>query len=660
MLRISPALIALLVVTLLAQACNVNSALPNPPSPSPVAPPAPPASPTPKFEFVNVTENQTLKGQIPAPGAKILNASTKLIVTELRRSDGTLLQTSSVTTGTSCVTNPCSTWDTTKYPDGSYFVRITATLNDGSEMTAQLGFKIANTAVPPPPAVELVFVNITEGQVFKSAVQSPGGKILNAATKSIVTELRKSDATWLQDTTVTTGTGCVINPCGTWDTTKYANGAYFVRLVATLTDGKQIVAQRNFEISNVMPPPPSPPPPASPPAPPPSPPPGSGYATPPTAPQPYTLPANAVHVNNTADFIKQFTSSSAKDIVLENGIYDNPAPVMAAAPHRIWAAQLGGARLRFGLAFESNFSSAGAAVHGLTFDITNPATTSSSAVIRIAQAPNTNVTIEDVTINGNRSVNAGIQAFNSSGLIVRRCAVSDVFDAGILLQGYGNVAYTYVPNQTPLIEDCDVKNVYRDQRGSNNGKSEACMWIGVTVTVRRVRLQNCGWMGLWTGSNANNARFSDLTILDTDKGIYVEHWTRNTIFERFQIGPLTGTAGSAGIHTRLGIITEWADPAYTGLNPVPGESLAASHSNTIQNGFISSYLAGVFTDDAEGTTVAGVTFANQRFTGISEFRNDKTKYDTIWQNQGNNFSGMTSGATQYTRYHINDYNGPVP
>jgi hypothetical protein len=632
MLRISP--LITLALALFITSCNSGDVTPNSSA----------ALGTASFAFINVTEGQTLSGSVPSPGANILNATPQRIVTELRKSDSTWLQDTTVTTGPGCVINPCGTWDTTKYPDGGYFVRVTTIFSDGTSVFAQVGFKIANTAA------SLVFVNVTDGQAISGKVASPGGNILNATTTRIVTELRKSDATWLQDTTVTAGPGCVINPCGTWDTTKYPNGGYFVRVTAFLIDGRQLVAQRNFSISNgaATPPPASSPPPASPP------PPATGqYATLPTAPQGYTVPTNAVLVTNTADFIKQFTSSTAKDIVLADGTYDNSSPVQAAAPHRVWAARVGGARLSFGLMFESNFSSSGAAVHGLVFDITSASKTSQSAAIRIANPANSGVTLEDISINGNRAIAAGVQAFNSSGLVIRRCIVSNMLDYGLFINPYGgNDSYSYVPSPAPIIEDCDISNVYRSPRASNYGRSEACLWMGVTATVNRVRLQNCGWMGLWTGTNVNNARFTDLTVLDSERGVHIEHFTRNTIFERFQFGPLTGTTGPAGIPMRYGMMAEFADPIYTGLNPVPGQSLGASHFNTLRNGFINSFKAGIFTEDAEGTTVSGVKFMNQSCAGVAEVVKPGVAYTTV--SQGNDFSGMLSTAVGYSKQHPNN------
>ena len=386
---------------------------------------------------------------------------------------------------------------------------------------------------------------------------------------------------------------------------------------------------------------------------------------PPKEPQPYQVPTGAVRVSNTAEFIRQFTSTTPEDIVLTDGLYDNASPVKAGAAHRVWAAHVGNARLTFGLEFDSDQGAPGAAVHGLSFDIKNRAAgardgpagdpRAARAAVRIAGINNSRFSIEDVTIYGNRAIDAGIKALNSDGLIVRRCAVSDVLDYGVFAHAFGNEVYTVNVRTPAVIEDCDIKNVYRAPRASNNGKSEACLWVGVNASVERVRLHNCGWMGLWTGGNTNDSHFADLSIDDSDTGIYVEHWTRRSTFERFQIGPSKGLTGSAGFRTSIGITTEWADPAYAGLNPVFGQSLAASHDNTFKDGTINSFVTGIFTDDSQGTTISNVRFFNQRFSGISEFRNSKSGYDSQWQGRGNDFSGLSAGAEPYNRSHVNNF-----
>lgn len=240
--------------------------------------------------------------------------------------------------------------------------------------------------------------------------------------------------------------------------------------------------------------------------------------------------------------------------------------------------------------------------------------------------------------------------------MIQRCVISNATDFGLYISPYGgNSAYSYVTNTPPLIEDCNISNVYRSPRASNYGRSEACLWMGVTATVNRVSLQNCGWMGLWTGNNTNNARFTDLTVLDSERGVHIEHFTRNTIFERFQFGPLTGTTGPAGIPMRYGMMAEFADPIYTGLNPVPGQGIGASHFNTFRNGFINSFKTGIFVEDAEGTTVSGVKFINQSCSGIAEVLEPGVAYDLI--NQGNDFSGMLAGAVGYSKQHPNNCPG---
>jgi hypothetical protein len=387
--------------------------------------------------------------------------------------------------------------------------------------------------------------------------------------------------------------------------------------------------------------------------------------TPPKKPQPYSLPEGAVRVSSTTEFIRQFTASPPRDIVLADGLYDNANPVKAGAAHRVWAEHVGDARLTFGLEFDSSQSGPGAAIHGLVFDIKNRFAGARDgpiddpkvdrAAVRIANPTNTGVHVEDVTIYGNHAIETGIKVYNADGLVIRRCAVSDVTDYGVFVHAFGNEIHTVVPRVPAVIEDCTIKNVYRSTRASNNGRSEACLWVGVKASVSRVNMRNCGWMGLWTGGNTNKTTFSDLLIEDTDIGIYVEHWTRDSLFERFQIGPAQGVAGPAGFKTRIGIVTEWSDPGYKGLNPVPGESLAASHNNTFRDGTINSFVTGIFTDDAENTSVSNIRFLNQRFSGISEFRNAKTGYNTVWQNPGNDFSNISNGAEPYNRQHINSF-----
>lgn len=635
-----------------------------------------------------MTEGQTLSGYAYPPGVTLSNAASTNVTLEFRKSDGTGGWVNSQPNGPLCLIQTCEVWNTKAQANGPYFIRATVTLTTGKQLTGKVNFSVQNgaTTPPPPPAPTIAFINVAEGQVFKGNMLSPGVTIANATPTSVTLEFRTSAGTGGWVNTQNTVPLCVIQPCTqVWNTFSQADGAYYVRALVTLPGGEQLTGRVNFTIQNnaTSPPPPAPPPaptptpppppappqppppptppppPPPPPAPPPPPPPPSGYATPPTAPRSYTVPANAVRVTTTAEFIQQLNSGTPKDIVLADGTYDNGSPAQAAAPHRIWASRPGGARLTFGLSFESNFSWAGAEVHGLIFDIKNANATSGSTAIRIANPANSSVRIEDVEIYGNRLIDSGIQAYNSSGFVLRRCVVKDVFDYGVFVHPYGNESYTYVPNITPIVEDCDISGVYRNARASNSGKSEACMWVGVTITVNRIRMRNCGWMGLETTGNTNNAHFSDLIAEDTKYGIYVEHWTRNSSFERFQLGAISGSDyGPAGFPMKYGIINEWADPMYVGQNPIPGQSITASINNTFRNGFINSYQAGMFSDDSEFTTITGVKFIRQRFAGICEERNTKTGYNLAWS--GNDFSALPTNIYQYTRLHPNNYSGPIP
>jgi hypothetical protein len=97
----------------------------------------------------------------------------------------------------------------------------------------------------------------------------------------------------------------------------------------------------------------------------------------PSPPQTYSLPVNYVSVSTTAEFIAAFTSATAEDIVLHDGIYENIGAVSAGAARRIWAQTLGKAVIKFGL----GFSVSGCEVHGITFNVDSSSRTTPGAII---------------------------------------------------------------------------------------------------------------------------------------------------------------------------------------------------------------------------------------------------------------------------------------
>ncbi len=154
---------------------------------------------------------------------------------------------------------------------------------------------------PPTPSARLVFTNITEGQTLVGSVYSPGVNVMQGTASNLKLEFRKSDGTGGWTNTFSATPACLIGACNWWNTTKVANGSYYLKATVTISGGQVLVGQVNFSIKNrstTPPPPPSPtppppsptPPPPSPTPPPPSPTPPPPTPTPPPPPPPSTPP----------------------------------------------------------------------------------------------------------------------------------------------------------------------------------------------------------------------------------------------------------------------------------------------------------------------------------------------------------------------------------
>jgi hypothetical protein len=225
-------------------------------------------------------------------------------------------------------------------------------------------------------------------------------------------------------------------------------------------------------------------------------------------------------------------------------------------------------------------------------------------------------------------------------------------DYGIAFMGISPGYNTYDPVTPPIIEDLDISSVYNDRKLASNGTAEAGLWAGCKCNVSRIRITDVSWMGLWTGANCNDAVFSDLIIDNITPqgiGIYVEHYTRRCLFQRFRIGPEKGFPWIPGHYMRNGINTEWDDPQVN-ANP-EGGTKGGSHSNTFKDGFINSSMIGLAQEDAENTVISDVKFINQSAAAIKEFRTSDKNYNTIWKNQSNDFTGILSAAVEYTQDH---------
>ena len=60
--------------------------------------------------------------------------------------------------------------------------------------------------------------------------------------------------------------------------------------------------------------------------------------------------------------------------------------------------------------------------------------------------------------------------------------------------------HNFITRQIEL-SDLDIAQVALPHCGNDDGRSEAGLWLGNTARAQRVRVRDCGWMGVWTGSN---------------------------------------------------------------------------------------------------------------------------------------------------------------
>jgi hypothetical protein len=347
----------------------------------------------------------------------------------------------------------------------------------------------------------------------------------------------------------------------------------------------------------------------------------------PKPPRSYRVPRAAVRVSSSAQLVSALASPRSRNIVLARGVYDNARPFANPFGHRIYAARLGKAVLTAGMSVGANAGRGGAIVRGLVFDVRQRRKTLNGAIVEVWGSAR-GAKVLDTVLRGNRAVSAGIVARQPVGFVARRIVARNFTDYGVLVD-----ANRLNANVSPgfVLEDLDVASVSRRRRGSSNGTAEACVWIGNTGTVRRVRARNCGWMGLWTGTSTTKAHVQDVDVDRTPTGIYIEHFTRDSRFEAVRVGP----------RVRIGVVAEWANPKWGGR--------PASIGNVIEDSTFESYLCGVYLDDGTTrTTVRRSAFRNQSWAAIGNYRGNGNRFS------GNDYSGIQDAAVPVSEAHVSE------
>jgi len=349
--------------------------------------------------------------------------------------------------------------------------------------------------------------------------------------------------------------------------------------------------------------------------------------TPPTGPSPYTLPTGALTVSTSAQLVTALAGSTPRDIVLADGVYDNSTIFLNQWGHRLYAANLGKAVLRAGLVLGGNYGPGNTLVRGIALDVSDPARTLYGSVIHV-WGTGKNTRVMDVTIDGRMAIPTGIFVRQPQGFVAERVAARNFTSNGIRVDTAAGLT------TAPRLQDLDLSTVSRPVPMSSNGTAESCLWLGSQVSVKRVRVRRCAWMGIWTGSGLANSVLEDLDIDQTPTGIYFEHYTTDSVFQR--------------IHVRSkvshGVYCEWASPEYGGR--------PASVDNVIQDSTFESSLVGVYMDEGTTrTTVRRSKFIGQSWAAIGDFRGIGNAY------YDNDYSGIDVGAVGISLNHVPPWDG---
>jgi len=234
--------------------------------------------------------------------------------------------------------------------------------------------------------------------------------------------------------------------------------------------------------------------------------------------------------------------------------------------------------------------------------------------------------ILDTRVRGGARLSAGVEAREPRGLVIERLVARRFRDFGVIVDA-NEPGRRARPGFR--IADIDVAGVSRPTPGSSDGRAEACVWIGDAGSVERVRARSCAWSGLWTGTSTDGSRFDGIDVDRARTGVYLEHFTHDSVFRRLRIGP----------SVRVGVTAEWADPAW--------DRKPASVGNVIEDSRIASSLAGVYLDEGTTrTTVRRSTFVDQTWGGIGDYLGRGNRL------YANDFRGLGTGAQAVRHDHL--------
>jgi hypothetical protein len=345
----------------------------------------------------------------------------------------------------------------------------------------------------------------------------------------------------------------------------------------------------------------------------------------PRPPARYAVPAGARHVGSSAQLRAALSDRRQETIVLAPGVYDNPRPFVDSEGDRIYSARLGGAVFTAGIVLGGNYGPPGALIRGLTFDVDDPSKAFQGAEVLVWGTAR-GAAVLDTRLDGNGVVNAGLVVRQPNGFVARRIVARRFLSYGVEVDPN---EYGFTTRSPYSLRNLTISQVSRLVPGSSDGTAEACLWLGSPGEVRRVSVRRCAITGIWTGTAMAHSLVEDAIVKDARVGIYMEHFTTSSTFERLRIGP----------DVAVGVNAEWDNPAYGGK--------PASTDNVIEGARIQTTQAGVYLDQGTiRTTVRHCVFVGQDWAAIGDYEGVDNSY------YQNNFTGIGPGAVHVSFDHV--------
>lgn len=356
----------------------------------------------------------------------------------------------------------------------------------------------------------------------------------------------------------------------------------------------------------------------------------------PIPPSPYTVPAGAIRVTNTAELLTALSNNTNANIVLADGTYDHNT-YFRACDNKLWSENLLGATLTAGVEFGGNWCAAGGGeLHGITFDVATDTKTLHSAIVHAWGAGPGNITIQDSVFRGNWTLWHGLLLYLVENNVIERNEFYHFRDTAVRISNTaytGHIAYGEPVKAMRHISDIYVDGVSRATPGESNGTGEMGLWVGNPVTngVERIKVRNVSWTGINVIDNPRDTVFRDLDIdmngqfIAAAVPVYLEHWSYYNEFSNFWL---------RGKH---GFVCEWDDPAWGGT---PGCRNNLIHSGVIDGVGNWSNSIGINLDQGTYST----TVRHVRFVGQAKAAINLNNVAGVNDFTDNDFTGILPGA----------------